>query len=140
MTLSPKSEAKLVGVHPDLVAVIRRAAGNTSQPFIVTEGVRSRERQVQLVAEGKSRTLNSRHCVAMACDLAVLLPDGTISWERGQYKFLARTVKAAAIELGIPIECGADWQWFDGPHVELNRKFYPDPVPDLNPPGEVSQT
>jgi peptidoglycan L-alanyl-D-glutamate endopeptidase CwlK len=135
MKLSPRSEEKLVGVHPDLVAVIRRAAGNTSQPFIVTEGVRTRERQVELVKAGKSRTLNSRHCVAMAVDLAVLLPDGGISWERDQYKFLSRTVKVAAVELGIPIVCGADWIWFDGPHVELSRQFYPDPVPNLQPEG-----
>jgi peptidoglycan L-alanyl-D-glutamate endopeptidase CwlK len=135
MTLSARSVRSLGGVHPDLVRVIERLSENTSQPFIVTEGLRTRERQIVLVREGKSRTLNSRHCVGMACDLAVLLPDGGISWERGQYKILASSAKAAAVELGIPIECGADWQWFDGPHIQLNPKFYPDPVPNLSGGG-----
>ena len=136
--LGDRSLQALAGVHPDLIAVVLRAAQNTAQPFIVTEGVRSRERQIELVKAGRSRTLNSRHCVGMACDLAVLLPDGGVSWERGQYKYLALSVKAAAHELGIPVECGADWAWFDGPHVELARASYPDPVPDLQPKGTVT--
>lgn len=135
MTLPDRSMVKLAGVHPDLVMVILRAAESTSLPFIVTEGVRTKERQIQLVREGKSRTLDSLHLTGRAVDLAVLLPDGGVSWQREAYRFLAMSVKAAAAELGIPIECGADWKWFDGPHVQLNPKFYPAPVPDLTPPS-----
>jgi peptidoglycan L-alanyl-D-glutamate endopeptidase CwlK len=35
-------------------------------------------------------------------------------------------MKAAAKELGVSIVWGGDWRTFkDGPHFELDRKFYP---------------
>ena len=80
MILSPRSEEKLVGVHPDLVAVIRRAAGSSSQPFIVTEGLRTPARQAELVRLGRSRTLNSRHIHGLAVDVGILMADGGVTW------------------------------------------------------------
>ncbi|EMQ3414369.1 hypothetical protein WE666_005403, partial [Escherichia coli O117:H42] len=44
-----------------LVAVVRRALELTEVDFGITEGLRSKYRQKQLVAEGKSQTMNSRH-------------------------------------------------------------------------------
>jgi peptidoglycan L-alanyl-D-glutamate endopeptidase CwlK len=125
---------KLAGVHPDLVMVIVRASEMTSQPFIVTEGLRTKERQIELVREGKSRTLNSRHLHGLAVDVGICLPDGGITWAFNEYKFLASTVKAAAVELAIPILWGGEAfgpGFRDGVHWELDRRFYPDPVPDI---------
>ena len=138
MTLNDRSMLKLAGVHPDLVMVIVRAAETTSQPFIVTDGLRTKERQIELVREGKSRTLNSRHLHGLAVDVAVLLPSGGVTWAFNEYRFLAMTVKAAAVELGIPIAWGGEAfgpGFRDGPHFELERRFYPDPVPDLTAKG-----
>ena len=45
MSLSKTCLARLQGVHPDLVRVIRRAAAETKVPFAVAEGLRSLERQ-----------------------------------------------------------------------------------------------
>ena len=55
--LLPRDRARLEGVHRDLVRVVERA--RLAVPFIVTEGLRSRERQTRLVAIGASRTMNS---------------------------------------------------------------------------------
>jgi peptidoglycan L-alanyl-D-glutamate endopeptidase CwlK len=94
-----------------------------------------------LVAAGKSRTLNSRHLHGLAVDLAVVTLDGGISWNRDDYKVLAGFVKAAAKELAVPIRWGGDWVSFvDSPHFELDRAYYADPVTNIVPEGEASQT
>ena len=48
MQLTPRDLQRLQGVHPDLIKVIQAAAAKTAQPFVVTEGVRSAARGVQL--------------------------------------------------------------------------------------------
>jgi peptidoglycan L-alanyl-D-glutamate endopeptidase CwlK len=59
--LSDRSLDRLKGVHPDLVATVKRAIELTTVDFGVTEGVRDFERQKKLVAEGRSQTMNSKH-------------------------------------------------------------------------------
>ena len=62
--LGRRSLARLEGVHPDLVAVVKRAIEITPQDFAVLEGLRTKERQAQLVQAGadrKSTRLNSSH-------------------------------------------------------------------------------
>jgi peptidoglycan L-alanyl-D-glutamate endopeptidase CwlK len=132
VTLNGRSIANLAGVHPDLVRVVLRAAADGAR-FIVTEGVRSQDRQVMLVAAGKSRTLQSRHLHGFAVDLAVITLEGEVSWRRDDYKMLATQVKATAHELGVPIRWGGDWvSIVDCPHFELPKEFYPDPPLDLS--------
>jgi len=129
--LSPRDHARMRGVHPDLVRVIVRA--RTRVPFIVTEGLRTRERQVQLVSIGASQTMNSRHLTGHAVDLAYWLDDGDgapeggeIRWDWPLYARMGEAVKQAAREEGVPIVWGGDWASFrDGPHFELDRKHYP---------------
>lgn len=124
-TLSKASEEKLVGVHPDLVRVVRRAIEITPIDFRVTEGLRTLERQKQLKAEGKSKTLKSRHLTGHAIDF-VALPAGAVSWDLKFYRQITDAFKRAAVELRIPIVCGIDWSGFvDGPHVELLTSVYP---------------
>ena len=60
MTPRERTEEKLQGVHPDLVAVVRLALTLSPVPFIVTEGVRSLEKQKKLFELGATRTLKSR--------------------------------------------------------------------------------
>lgn len=125
MPLNDRSRIRLMGVHADLVKVIERAYELSTNPFIVTEGLRTLERQKQLVAKGASQTLDSRHLTGHAVDLAVMI-DGEVRWDWPLYRKLGDTVKAAAKELSVPIVWGGDWKGFpDGPHFELNRKTYP---------------
>jgi len=52
--------------------------------------------------------------------------NGDVSWDWPLYHRLAKHVKAAAAELGVPITWGGDWVRFrDGPHWELSWKAYP---------------
>lgn len=135
MNLDARSLSRLEGVHDDLVEVVKKAAELTDQPFIVTEGLRSLERQKKLVAAGASVTLRSRHLTGHAVDLAAFLDlDGSgdytsgdnIRWDWPLYGKIASFMKTAAFQLNIPIEWGGDWTTFkDGPHFQLPWKEYP---------------
>lgn len=123
--LSARSLSRLEGVHPDLVKVVKRAIEITPVDFMVTEGLRTRARQVQLVKAGASRTLNSRHITGHAVDVAAWVA-GEVRWDWPLYPKIAAAFKQAAKELGIPIVWGGDWKSLrDGPHFELDRKVYP---------------
>ena len=123
--LSQRSKNNLRGVHPDLVAVVKRAIQLTKVDFVVTCGLRTLEEQKRLKAIGATRTLRSRHLTGHAVDLAAL--DGkTIRWDWPLYPKLADAMKRAARELGIQIEWGGDWSTFkDGPHFQLPTARYP---------------
>lgn len=125
MELNVRSLSRLDGVHEDLVAVVHRAAELSPVDFIVTEGLRTIERQKQLVAKGASRTMKSRHLTGHGVDLAAVL-DGEVRWDWPLYTKLADAMKTAADELQIPIEWGGDWRSFrDGPHFQLPFDDYP---------------
>ena len=120
--LGSASELRLIGVHPDLVKVVRLAITKTEVDFSVTEGVRTLERQKQLFAAHATTTMNSRHLTGHAVDLAAYV-DGLIRWDWPLYHKIADAMKAAAVELAIPIEWGGDWKSFpDGPHFQLPWK------------------
>lgn len=121
--MDQRSESNLIGVHPDMQAVIRAAAERTS--FVVTEGVRTQQRQTELLAEGKSQTSNSRHLTGHAVDIAVK-KDGVVTWEFAAYAQAADVIKRTAREMGIPIKWGGDWAGFkDGTHFQLTWDAYP---------------
>ncbi len=122
--LSLRSRDRLKGVHPDLVKVVERAMVITSVDFTVLEGLRSLERQRQLLAQGRSTTLNSRHLTGHAVDLAPL-DNGDVVWDWPAYRHFSETVKQAAREVNVPIEWGGDWSNFpDGPHWQLPWSKY----------------
>ncbi|MEY0950281.1 M15 family metallopeptidase [Providencia manganoxydans] len=123
---SKRSEENLRGVHPDLVKVIRRALELTTIDFMVIEGKRNEARQRDLVASGKSQTMNSRHLTGHAVDCAPLV-NREIPWKDwSKFKLVADAVLQAGKELGIDVEWGGNWKSFkDGPHFQLTHKSYP---------------
>lgn len=145
--LDPRSKRHLRGVHPDLARVIEHAAQLSTIPFRVIEGARTVERQKKLVAQGYSKTMNSRHIpgengLAHAADVVPIV-NGKVSWSWPHYRPLAEVIKRAARELGVPVEWGGDWKSFqDGPHWQLPWALYPSAakvvahLPRLAPPSE----
>lgn len=135
MILDDRSIRRLVGVHHDLVAVIKEAAANADdESFVVTEGPRTFIRQLELFNAKKSQTMKSRHLTGHAVDLAVwydkdadkVVDADELSWKFADYQKLAALIKETAAHLGIPIVWGGDWTTLkDGPHFELDRKVYP---------------
>ncbi len=116
--LSQRSIDRLNGVHPDLVSVVKLAIERSDVDFMVTEGLRTKERQRELVAAGASKTMNSRHITGHAVDLVAYV--NGIRWDWPLYEKIAKAMKQAAYELNIKIEWGGDWKSFkDGPHFQI---------------------
>lgn len=124
-----RSEGNLVGVHGDLVRVMRRAIATTPIDFVVIEGIRSVERQRQLVAQGASKTMRSRHIHGFAVDVVPIDPTTKkVSFKWDLYYALIPAVKKAANDEGVVLEFGADWTRFpDAPHIQLPHATHPDP-------------
>jgi peptidoglycan L-alanyl-D-glutamate endopeptidase CwlK len=111
--LSKRSLKKLEGVHPDLVATVKRAIELTKVDFGVTYGVRTLEEQKKLYESGRSQTMNSKHLIqdsgySHAVDLVAY--DGKdVVWELNVYDDIADAMAAAARETGCAIKWGAAW-------------------------------
>ena len=132
-TLSARSRARLIGVHPDLVRVVERAMTTTAIDFSVVEGVRTLKAQRRYFELGKSTTMRSRHLpssnacgLSCAVDLAPWIA-GRIDWESpAGWGGIAVAMKSSAVALGIPITWGGDWATFvDRPHWQLPWEAYP---------------
>ena len=120
--LSQRSLSRLEGVHPKLVKVVKLAITKSPLDFSVTEGLRTIERQKELVAQKKSQTMRSRHLIGEAVDICVLI-DGKANWDFENYRKVADVFKECAKELNVKITWGGDWASFrDGPHFQIELK------------------
>lgn len=135
MQLDERSEKRLEGVNPTLVSIIRRAAKRLPFALFVVEGLRSRERQAELYAQGRTKpgkkvtwTLHSKHLEGKAVDLAPLI-NGAIDWaDLSKFDAIAKAMQDAAKEVGVTVRWGGDWDMdgqprergeSDSPHFEL---------------------
>jgi peptidoglycan L-alanyl-D-glutamate endopeptidase CwlK len=119
--LGTRSLQSLSGVHPDLVAVVKRAIELTEQDFSVIEGIRNIDRQRKLFKSGASTTMNSRHLTGHAVDIAPY----PLSWDWEYFYPIEDAMKQAASELDVDLEWGGDWKFKDGPHFQLSWEKYP---------------
>lgn len=125
MKLSERDVTRLLGLHPDLVKVVHRAAELTEIEFIITEGKRTVARQRELFKAKATQTMDSRHLTGHAVDVAAKVA-GQVRWDWPLYYKLAEAFKQAAEELQVALEWGGDWKTFkDGPHYQLSWKRYP---------------
>ena len=135
MQLDERSEKRLEGVNPTLVSIIRRAAKRLPFPLFVVEGLRTRERQAELYAQGRTKpgrkvtwTLHSKHLEGKAVDLAPLI-NGAIDWaDLSKFDQIAKAMQDAAKEVGVAVRWGGNWDMdgqprergeSDSPHFEL---------------------
>lgn len=116
-----RSAKNLEGVKPSLVKVITLA--KERRDFVVTEGLRTVERQKQMVKEGKSQTMNSKHITGDAVDIYCG------SWDPKDFLPALIEIYKAGQELGVKLRFGCNWannpetktttRFKDWPHVEL---------------------
>ena len=106
--LSRRSLQNLEGVNYKLVKVVKRAIDITKIDFGVIEGLRTKERQRELVAKGASQTMNSKHLTGDAVDVLAYIGSRG-SWELKLYDDIADAIKQSAIENNVSIRWGAAW-------------------------------
>ena len=111
-SLSQRSLDRLDGVDEKLVAVVKRAIEVSNIDFGVIEGLRTVEKQEQLVASGASQTMKSKHIEGRAVDLMAYV-NGRGCWELACYDNIADAMKQAAQELDVAIKWGAAWTCSD---------------------------
>ncbi len=114
--LGATSLKELTGVHPQLVATVKRAIEITEQDFTVHDGIRSLEEQKRHVANGVSKTMKSKHLDGHAVDLVPWI-DGKPRWWWPQIYQIAAAMYVAAREINAKsIYWGAVW---DRPLLDL---------------------
>lgn len=106
--LSQRSLSRLEGVNDQLKLCVLHAIKVTKVDFGVIEGVRTVERQKELVESGASLTMNSKHIDGMAVDLMAYI-GSRHSWELNLYDNIADAMKEAALEHGVSLRWGAAW-------------------------------
>lgn len=130
---STRSLKNLQGIHPDLRRVLDRTLQESPVDFVVNEGLRTIERQRELLRIGATTTLNSRHLTGHAVDLYAWVDlnlNGKVEFTEMSNPRLMRkiadAIKAAAQTENVPVIWGGDWRTFkDMPHFELDRRKYP---------------
>lgn len=134
--LSERSLSRLDGVHPDLLAVAHYAIRTSPYDFGIPEtgGVRDEETQRRLVADGKSKTMRSRHRTGHAFDFYAFV-SGAASWKTEHVLAVHDAIVSAARALDVPLRWGGDWDMDGVPrergendlvHHELPRAVYGD--------------
>lgn len=129
---SEQSLRRMQGVNPALAGLMKeveRRALDQGIKIEVSEGLRDRGRQAELVSQGKSKTLNSRHLTGNALDIHIRNPDGSANWNFEAYRPVAEIAKQVAAEKGVPnLVWGGDWKTLrDGVHFELRNADYAAP-------------
>ena len=116
-----KSRGKLKGVDTKLVNVLNEVVKYFD--IMVIEGLRSQERQDELVAQGKSKTKFGKHVQGRAVDIAPY----PLDWNaRDDFHYLGGFVLGVASKMGIKIRWGGDWNassLFKGQRTTKDNNF-----------------
>lgn len=113
--------SKLDGVNQKLVAVVEQAHKESKVAFRVTEGLRTIDRQKQLLKEGKTKTMNSKHLAGTAVDIVAMI-DNHASWSIHLYVEIAKVFAKVSKELETPIRWGGCWTIIT-PEMDLGKEM-----------------
>lgn len=107
------SRSELEGVHEHLVEIVELSIHTTPVDFMVHDGTRTKEEQVQLVEAGASFTLKSMHLPGVdgkgrAVDLVPFIA-GKPRWDWAPIFVIAATMRESALALGHDIRWGGAW-------------------------------
>jgi peptidoglycan L-alanyl-D-glutamate endopeptidase CwlK len=117
MALSQADLAHIAQVDPRL-GQLMHYLDSQGHSFRITESLRDKERQRQLVDQGASKTMNSKHLTGNAIDIAMLDDQGKVTWDEAAYAPVGAAAKAYAAEQGWDdFTWGGDWGW-DSVHFQ----------------------
>jgi len=99
-----RSREKMKGVDSRLINVMNELI--KLMDVTIIEGLRTKERQEELVAKGASKTKFSKHIEGKALDLSPY----PIDWEnRDGFYYMGGMIRGIAQQLGYDIRYGGDW-------------------------------
>ena len=99
-----RSKRRLKGIHPKLVSVLNELV--KIMDVTIIEGLRTEARQLELLAQGKSKTKYSKHLEGKAVDLAPY----PIDWEdRDRFHYMGGMIRGIAKQLNVSVRWGGDW-------------------------------
>ena len=114
-----RSRERLKGVDSRLVNVLNELI--KIMDVTIIEGLRSKERQEQLLAQGKTKTKYSKHIEGKAVDLAPY----PIDWEdREMFHYMGGMLRGIGQSMGLKIRWGGDWDSYG----DINDKKFDDLV------------
>jgi len=122
-----RSKERLKGVDAKLQNVLNEVVKYFD--ITIIEGLRSQERQNELVAQGKSKTKFGKHVEGKAVDIAPYDPTvkGKIDWNaRDDFHYLGGFMLGMAASMGIKIRWGGDWNassLFKGQRTTKDNNF-----------------
>ena len=110
-----RSKSRLKGVNVKLVNVLNELI--KIMDVTIIEGVRSKERQAELLEEGATKVKYSRHMEGKAVDLAPY----PIDWnDRDRFHYMGGMLRGIAHQMGVKVRWGGDW---DGDGETKNNNF-----------------
>ena len=116
-----RSKERLKGVDAKLQNVLNEVVKYFD--ITIIEGLRSQERQNELVAQGKSKTKFGKHVDGKAVDIAPY----PIDWKaRDDFHYLGGFMLGMAASMGIKIRWGGDWSassLFKGQRTTKDNNF-----------------
>jgi peptidoglycan L-alanyl-D-glutamate endopeptidase CwlK len=99
-----RSRERMKGVDSRLINVMNELI--KLMDVTIIEGLRTKERQEELVAKGASKTKFSKHIEGKALDVAPY----PIDWEnRDGFYYMGGMIRGIAQQLGYDIRYGGDW-------------------------------
>ena len=99
-----RSRERLKGVDAKLVNILNELI--KMMDITVIEGLRSAERQEELLTKGATKVKYSKHMEGKAVDIAPY----PIDWEdRDRFYYMGGMVRGIAKQLGIDVRFGGDW-------------------------------
>ena len=123
-----RSRSRLKGVNPKLVNILNEAI--KLMDLTILEGLRSVERQKELVSSGASKTMKSKHLKGWAVDVTPYPVDFDSAKGINRHYYMAGMLRGIAHMMKIPVRSGADWdsdgeikdqKFNDLVHIELKN-------------------
>ena len=99
-----RSKQRLKGVDAKLVNVLNELI--KIMDVTIIEGLRTQERQDELVKQGASKTKFSKHILGKAVDVAPY----PIDWkDRDRFHYMGGMIRGIAKQLNVSVRWGGDW-------------------------------
>lgn len=131
MKFSKRSRERLQGVEEELAELMEEAIKESPIDFMIVDGLRTKEQQMELYAQGRTKPGKivtkvdgvkrlSKHQTGKAVDICPWV-NGKLDWnDPEKFKTIANHIKNVAEELAIDVIWGGDWKGsWDKPHFEL---------------------